>query len=141
MCSTFPTSSKTVLFNGTSAPISIAQLLVQGGGGGFDDSFNLQIAVITENCNKLTTFNLSFNVPPNSKLNGTFDIKDFFDAGTGDCFGSILEQNVSPISQNLFTLSSGKVIVIDKGNKLYNLNVTTVPLGQSTFTLSGDVQF
>jgi hypothetical protein len=102
----------------------------------------MQIGVITESCNKLTTLTLTINAKKGSKLNGTFKILNFFDAETGDATGALAEQKISPLSQSLLEFESGTANIIDKGNKLFSVDISAKAAENTgTTTMKGDVQF
>jgi hypothetical protein len=139
-CTNFPSSGKEISFNGANAPISIAQLAAQTGGGS-EDTYVMQLGVITEDCNKLTTISLNFEVRSGASLAGTFPIKDFFAQRVGEASGDLAEQKISPTSQTSLELVSGTAIITNKGNNLFNLNINAKPVGGNAVTLKGDVQF
>jgi hypothetical protein len=113
-----------------------------GSAGDDEDKYTMQIGVISESCNKLTTLTLTINAKKGSKLNNTFKILSFFDAETGDATGAIAEQKVSPISQSLLEIESGTAKIVDKGNKLFSIDVSAkLPGNSGTTTMKGDVQF
>ena len=138
-CTNFTTSDKELTVNGNTELISVAQQLISAGFEG--NIYQMQIATVSSDCNELHTINLNIEIPTASKLNGTYKIVDFFDAGLGDAFGAYAIQKISPVSQSLEELSSGTVKITDKGSKLYTFDINAKTIGGSTVSFKGDVQF
>ena len=137
-CADFEKLGTKILVDGISQELSIAQLVISSA---FGTTYSMQIAAITSDCNEYFVLSISVEEGDNQKLNGTYQIKDFFDAGENDAYGSFTKQKVSPTSQSTTDLNSGTLKVIDLTNKKYNIDLSAKLVGGGTVTFKGDVQF
>ena len=138
-CTNFSSNGQTLTANGTSQPVSVCQLTISDF---LDlDNYSMNISYISESCNKMSTLNLTILLPKGQKLDGTFQIKSFFDSDTGDGFGSLTEQVISPLSQNSVDLASGTAKFIDKGGKKYNVDIVANTIAGASISIKGDLQF
>ena len=138
-CTNFALNGQSVTVNGSSLSTSICQLIISNAGD--EDSYYMAISYISDDCNKMTTMSLSFDLPAGQKLNGTYPLKDFFNSNLGEGYGSVTEQVINPVSQNIVDIASGSAKIIDKGSKKYNVDITANLIGGTTVTIRGDLQF
>jgi len=117
-----------VKINGENRGLTVAQLLVTAGGAVFGDSYLFQIAGISSDCNEISSVSLNLSVDSGTSIDGTREIKTFFDANDGDVTGSFTSQIVEPLSQNLQDLVSGTVTFTSGADNTYtiDLSATTV---------------
>ena len=135
-CSNFPLLTGTMEINGDDVRVSAFQSITSAGGANFGDSYSFQIAGISDDCNTLTSFILNFSRPSGTSASGTYDIKEFFDAGDDDAVGSLLMQTVDPITQSSVDMSSGTLTVNDKGDNQFDLDLSATLIGGSMITMS-----
>lgn len=135
-CTNFPTLSGTMEINGDEVQVSVFQSIASAGGATFGDSYLFQVAGVSDDCNTLTSFNVNFSVPSGTSASGTYDIKEFFDADDDDATGSFITQTIDPITQSAVDMISGTLIVNDKGDNQYDLDVSATLLGGMMVTMS-----
>ena len=119
-CDSFTTIDGKVTVNGVENQLSIAQLLVNADED-FGDTYTFQIAGISSDCNELSSVFLNVTIASGNKLNGTYPIRDFFSADTGEAYGDYTKQKISPLSQSAENLVSGTFKVTQNGTKDYTL--------------------
>jgi len=137
-CSNFQSIGGQVSINGSDYKLSVAQLIISGG---FGTTYQMQIGAFSSDCNELNSISIIIEEGVNEKLNGSYDIVDFFNSEENKAFGSFANQKISPISQSSVDLSGGSVKFIDLGSKKYNIDLNATLLGGGNVTLKGDVQF
>ena len=135
-CSNFPLLSGTMEINGDEVRVSAFQSITSAGGVDFGDSYSFQVAGVSDDCNTLTTFSVNFIRPSGISASGTYDIKEFIDAGDDDASGSVLVQTVDPISQSFADMISGTLTVSDKGDNQFDLDLSATLIGGSMITMS-----
>lgn len=135
-CTNFPTLGGTMEINGDNVQVSAFQSISSAGGATFGDSYSFQVAGVSDDCNTLTSFIFSYSVPSGTSPGGTFQIKEFFDAGDNDATGSVLTQTVDPIVQSSVDMISGTLTVNDKGDNTFDLDISATLLGGDSITMS-----
>ncbi|MBK8622763.1 MAG: hypothetical protein IPN79_13660 [Saprospiraceae bacterium] len=132
-CENFTKIEGSVQINNDNLSLSVATLAVSSGFEGV--VYNFLIGGFTSDCNKLISVNINALVPEGGTLNGTYAIKDFFDAEAGDAFGTTTTQQISPISQSLVELASGTVQFTDQGSKKYTIDLKAKTITNEDLTL------
>lgn len=127
-CSNVSTLDGSVKIDGTTHALTIAQLLISAGGATFGDTYTFQIGGVDPDCAEVRAVNINVSVPSGESIDGTRDIKDFFDVADGDVYGTLTKQQLDPLSQSLEDLVSGTVTFTTSADNTYtiDLSATTV---------------
>ena len=93
---------------------------------------------MSDDCNEQKLLSITIETATGTKLGGTYQIKDFFDAGTIQAYGDIVTQKISPVTQSAVELESGSVKITDLGTKKYTIdvNATDKTGGKTTLLLT-----
>ena len=140
-CTNFPTTNGTVDIDGESLWLFVAQLSIQAGGSTFGDSYFFQIAGVSSDCNSSKTVNFTLTRPSGESASGTYTIKDFFDAGEDDAYGSFISQTFDSSGQSLKDLISGTVVIVDEGNSKFDISLNAQIAGGGSVNLDFNHQF
>jgi len=137
-CEGLAVISSDLMMNGSSASLSIAQLLVSDA---FDEtSYQFQIAG-TLDCEELKTASFVITIPSGESIDGTYNFVDFFSAGAGDSHGSIFNQNLTTLSQSSSDIDSGSVTVTENGESNFTLDISAQPVQGATLEMELTHQF
>ncbi len=139
-CNSFPSLGGSINLNGESLPLTVAQRLVSTGTVS-RDSYTFQIGGVSADCNSQQSVNLALEVPAESSLTGTYNIRSFLEAGPDEVTGSFLTQSINPISQSLVDFDSGRLVIVDNGDASYEIEVEGSLVGGGDVTLSVEHQF
>lgn len=120
-------------FNGQALQTSIAQLIISSNSG--VDSYFANITGFSDDCNMTTTISFNVDIPANSDLNGTYEVKDFFNAGINDVTGMVIaESDLNSTSQSLIEVKSGTIMINKIGASEYDASMSGSLSGGGSFT-------
>lgn len=137
-CEAFPSLGGEITVDGESLDLTVAQRLVTNA---FDDTYLFQLTGVSDDCNSTKSVNFTIMVATGASLTGTYDITDFFNAGTGSAYGSFSETTVTPLSQSLTDFSSGTLSVTDNGDRSYDFDLQADLVGGGSVSMSLSHQF
>ena len=108
--------------DGETLNLSIAQLLITSGLDG--DIYLFQVGGISSDCNNVKTLSFSIEIPTDTELGGTYEIKDFFDAGLNDASGvNFIDQTISPLSQSLVEVKTGTIEITKHADREFSIDM------------------
>lgn len=123
-CTALTIISGDLTLNGSSANLAIAQLLVTSAFG--DTNYQFQIGGTTD-CEELRTVSIVLSRPDGAAIDGTYEFRDFFDAGDDDATGSVGVQNITSLTQSLSDIASGSVTITENSESNFTLDINAVP--------------
>ncbi|MBK7807658.1 MAG: hypothetical protein IPJ51_15395 [Saprospiraceae bacterium] len=131
-CTNFSVLDGEITINGTKQKLSIAQFIASS------NIYSFQLASVSDDCNEQKLLSITIETATGTKLGGTYQIKDFFDAGINQAYGDIVTQKISPVTQSAVELESGSVKITDLGTKKYTIdvNATDITGGKTTLLLT-----
>ena len=131
-CTNFSVLDGEITINGTKQKLSVAQFI------GSSNIYSFQLASVSTDCNEQKFISITIETVAGAKLGGTYQIKDFFEAGTNEAFGDIVTQKITPVSQSSVELESGSVKITDLGTKKYTIDVNANDIlgGKTTLLLT-----
>ncbi len=124
-CAALNIISGDLTLNGSTANLAIAQLLVSSAFG--DTNYQFQIGGTTD-CEELRTVSFLISRPDGAAIDGTYEFRDFFDAGDDDATGSVAVQNITSLTQSLADIDSGSVTITENNESNFTLDINAVPL-------------
>lgn len=138
-CTGIPTIEGTAEFNGETGDLSIAQLLISSNFN--QDDYLFQVTSISDDCSNTKTMTFYVGIPENTTIGGTYEIKDFFDAGVNDAHGSYTVQNLVNLSQSLLEMESGSVHIVKEGTSKYSIDVDAILIGGEQVSMKVTTEF
>jgi hypothetical protein len=121
-CSGLLESGGDMEIDGETLNLSIAQLLITSGLDG--DIYLFQVGGISSDCNNVKTISFSIEIPTDTDLEGTYEIKDFFDAELNDATAvNFIDQTISPINQSLVEVKSGTIEITKHADREFSVNL------------------
>jgi len=135
---TLPTIDGTVNWNNESLTLTSATLQVLDGFG--DVSYTFAIGALSSDCT--TQNSVSLTVETSGDVTGTYDITDFFDAGAGDAFGVVTNQQLQPLSQTQEELASGTLELTEgTENNFFTIDLDALTITGEEVKLTMSHQF
>lgn len=120
--------------DGVTFNLSIAQLLVTTGFDG--DVYLFQVGGISSDCNNVKTLSFSIEIPTDTELDGTYEIKSFFDAELNDATSvNFIDQTISPLSQSLVEVKSGTIEITTHADREFSIDMAGDFVGGGSVTI------
>ena len=134
-CAGLLSTGGTIDIDGETLNLNLAQLLISSGFDG--DIYSFQIGGLSSDCNNIKSLSFSIEITTDSDLNGSYTIKDFFDAGLNDAYGvTIADQTVTPLSQSLTEIKSGTLEITKHAARDYTIDMSGSLVGGGTVEVS-----
>lgn len=134
-CDGLLASGGDMMIDGETLNLSIAQLLISSGLDG--DVYQFQVGGIANDCTSSRVVSFIVEIPTGAELNGTYPIKDFFDAGLNDVYGvTVTDQVFDPVSQSLTEVASGSFEFTKNDTRDYTVDMEGDLVGGGSVSLN-----
>ena len=123
--------------DGEEFDLNISQLLISQGLDG--DVYSFQVSGISNDCNEIKGVSFIVEIPTGSELDGSYTIKDFFDAELNDVYGvTYTAQVIDILSQTSVSVVSGTINFTRHSARDYTIDLngvlTAQPLARRSYT-------